>query len=63
MLGGALAVAFVALTLIDFRASVAVTIFELVLGGAGGHWVDFGSLSGRIFLISVVTFPGGPGST
>ena len=55
VLAGALAVAFVALTLIDFRASVAVTIFELVLGGAGGHWVDFGSLSGRIFLISVVT--------
>ena len=55
LLGGALAVAFVVLTLIDFRASVAVTIFELVLGGAGGHWVDFGSLSGRIFLISVVT--------
>ena len=55
MLGGVLAVAFVALTLIDFRASVAVTIFELVLGGAGRHRVDFGSLSGRIFLISVVT--------
>ena len=54
-LGCVLAIAFVALTLIDFRASVAVTIFELVLGGAGGHWVDFGSLSGRIFLISVVT--------
>lgn len=54
-LGGVLAVAFVALTLIDFRASVAVTIFELVLGGAGGHWIDYGALSGRIFLITVVT--------
>jgi hypothetical protein len=54
-LGGVLAVAFVALTLVDFRASVAVVIFELVLGGAGGHWLDYGSLSGRIFLISVVT--------
>ena len=54
-LGGVLAVAFIALTLIDFRASVAVTIFELVLGGAGGHWIDYGSLSGRIFLITVVT--------
>lgn len=53
--GGVLAVAFVALALIDFRSSVAVTIFELVLGGAGGHWIDYGSLSGRIFLISVVT--------
>ena len=55
VLGGVLAVAFVALALIDFRLSVAVTIFELVLGGAGGHWIDYGSLSGRIFLITVVT--------
>jgi hypothetical protein len=54
-IGGILVVAFIALALIDFRASVAVTIFELVLGGAGGHWVDHGSLSGRIFLIAVVT--------
>src|SRR3954452_8542955 len=55
VLGGVLAVAFIALALIDFRLSVAVTIFELVLGGAGGHWIDYGSLSGRIFLITVVT--------
>jgi hypothetical protein len=55
LLGGVLAVAFIALALIDFRLSVAVTIFELVLGGAGGHWIDYGPLSGRIFLISVVT--------
>jgi hypothetical protein len=55
LLGGVLAVAFIALALIDFRLSVAVTIFELVLGGAGGHWVDYGPVSGRIFLISVVT--------
>ncbi|HJU37612.1 MAG TPA: carbohydrate binding domain-containing protein [Gaiellaceae bacterium] len=55
VLGGVLVVAFIALTLVDFRASVAVTIFELVLGGAGGHWIDYGSLSGRIFLIFVVT--------
>jgi hypothetical protein len=54
-LGGVLVVAFIALALVDFRASVAVTIFELVLGGAGGHWIDHGSLSGRIFLIAVVT--------
>jgi O-antigen ligase len=54
-LGGVLAVAFVALALIDFRSSVAVTLFELVLGGAGGHWIDYGPVSGRIFLISVVT--------
>lgn len=54
-IGAVFAVAFVGLALVDFRASVAVTIFELVLGGAGGHWIDHGSLSGRIFLISVVT--------
>jgi O-Antigen ligase len=54
-LGVILAVAFIALTLLDFRASAAVVIFELVLGGAGGHWIDYGSLSGRIFLISIVT--------
>lgn len=58
VLGGVLVVAFIALTLIDFRLSVAVTIFELVLGGAGGHWIDYGSLSGRIFLIAVVTLRG-----
>ena len=45
VLGGVLAVAFIALALLDFRLSVAVTIFELVLGGAGGHWIDYGSLS------------------
>jgi len=55
LLGGVLAVGFIALALIDFRLSVAVTIFELVLGGAGGHWLDYGPVSGRIFLISVVT--------
>ena len=55
VLAGVLAVGFIALTLVDFRLSVAVTIFELALGGAGGHWVDYGSLSGRLFLISVVT--------
>jgi hypothetical protein len=54
-IGGIFAVSFVALALIDFRASVAVTIFELVLGGAGGHWIDQGQLTGRIFLITVVT--------
>jgi hypothetical protein len=46
---------FVVLALIDFRASVAVTTFELVLGGAGGHWIEHGQLTGRIFLIAVVT--------
>jgi hypothetical protein len=59
LLGGVLAVAFIALALLDFRLSVAVTIFELVLGGAGGHWIDYGPVSGRIFLISVVTLRAG----
>jgi hypothetical protein len=59
VLGGVLAIAFIALALVDFRLSVAVTIFELVLGGAGGHWIDYGSLSGRIFLITVVTLRAG----
>lgn len=50
------AVAFVALTFVDFRAGVAVAIFELVLGGAGGRWVDYGGgLTGRIFMDAVVT--------
>jgi hypothetical protein len=55
-LGGVLVVAFIALTLVDFRASVAVAIFELVLLGAGGRWIDYGGgLTGRIFLDAVVT--------
>ena len=55
-LAGILAVAFIALALVDFRASVAVAIFELVLLGAGGRWIDYGGgLTGRIFLDSVVT--------
>jgi hypothetical protein len=55
-LGGVLAVSFIALALIDFRASVAVAIFELVLLGAGGRWIDYGGgLTGRIFLDAVVT--------
>jgi hypothetical protein len=49
------AVAFVLLTLVDFRASVGVAVFELVLGGAGGRWIDFGGgLTGRIFMDAVV---------
>ena len=50
------AAAFVVLTLVDFRASVGVAIFELVLGGVGGRWIDFGGgLTGRIFMDAVVT--------
>ncbi len=49
------AVAFVALTILDFRASVGIAIFELVLGGAGGRFTDYGGgLTGRIFMDGVV---------
>ncbi len=55
-LGGVLAVSFIALALVDFRSSVAVAIFELVLLGAGGRWIDYGGgLTGRVFLDAVVT--------
>jgi hypothetical protein len=47
--------AFVGLALVDFRAAVAVAVFELVLAGAGGSWTSYGAhLSGRIFLDGVV---------
>lgn len=50
-----LPLAFVGLTLVDFRASVAVAAFELVLGGASGSWTSYGAhLTGRIFLDVVV---------
>ncbi len=50
-----LPVCFICLSIVDFRASVAIAVFELVLGGAGGRWVEYGStLSGRIFLDGVV---------
>ena len=50
-----LPLAFVGLALVDFRAAVAVAVFELVLGGAGGGWATYGAhLTGRIFLDGVV---------
>jgi O-Antigen ligase len=50
------AAAFVVLTLVDFRASVGVAIFELILGGAGGRWTDYGGgLTGRVFIDAVVS--------
>ena len=50
------ALVFVVLALVDFRASVGVVIFELVLGGAGGRWTDYGGgLTGRVFIDVVVT--------
>jgi hypothetical protein len=47
--------AFVGLSIVDFRAAVAVAVFELVLAGAGGRWAYYGGgLSGRILLDGVV---------
>jgi hypothetical protein len=47
--------AFVGLSIVDFRASVAIAVFELVLGGASGSWTTYAPhLSGRIFLDGVV---------
>jgi hypothetical protein len=50
-----LVLSFIALSIVDFRASVAVAIFELVLAGTGGQWTYIaGGVSGRIFLDAVV---------
>ena len=50
-----LVVSFVALAVVDFKASVAIAIFELVLAGTGGQWVYIrGGLTGRTFLDAVV---------
>ena len=47
--------AFVGLSIVDFRASVAIAVFELVLAGASGSWTTYAPhLSGRIFLDGVV---------
>ena len=46
---------FVGLSIVDFRASVAIAVFELVLGGASGSWTEYGTrLSGRLLLDGVV---------
>lgn len=50
-----LVLSFIALAVVDFRACVAIAIFELVLAGAGGHWTRVpGNISGRNFLDAVV---------
>jgi hypothetical protein len=50
-----LVLSFIALSIVDFRASVAIAVFELVLAGAGGHWTSLpGNVSGRNFLDAVV---------
>ncbi|MGA9762548.1 MAG: hypothetical protein WBQ14_09005 [Gaiellaceae bacterium] len=47
--------AFVGLSIVDFRASVAIAVFELVLGGTSGSWITYAPhLSGRILLDGVV---------
>lgn len=51
-----LALSFVCLSIVDFRASVAIAIFELVLAGAGGHWASYPlGITGRILLEGVIT--------
>jgi hypothetical protein len=51
-----LVASFVALTIVDFRTSVSIVLFELVLAGAGGHWTLFpGEVTGRAFLEGTVT--------
>ena len=46
---------FVGLSIVDFRASVAIAVFELVLCGTSGGWVEYGThLSGRVLLDGVV---------
>jgi hypothetical protein len=50
-----LVLSFIALSIVDFRASVAIAVFDLVLAGAGGHWTNLpGNISGRNFLDMVV---------
>jgi O-antigen ligase/polysaccharide polymerase Wzy-like membrane protein len=47
---------FVALAIVDFRASVAIAVLELAVYGAGGHWTQFaGAIPGRITLDAIVT--------
>lgn len=50
-----LAVAFLALALIDLRAAVALAVLELALAGASGRWTVYpANVSGRIVLDAVV---------
>jgi hypothetical protein len=50
-----LLVGFAALTVIDFRAAVAVVVLELALGGASGGWTMFpGMITGRLMLDATV---------
>src|SRR5665811_1475258 len=50
-----LVISFIALAVVDFRAVVAIAIFELVLAGTGGQWTYItGGVSGRNFLDAVV---------
>lgn len=54
-----LVVGFGALTLIDYRAALAIAVLELACGGASGHWTVFpGGVSGRIMIDSLVLLRG-----
>jgi hypothetical protein len=51
-----LVASFVWLTVVNFRASVAIVIFELAIAGVGGYWTMFpGEIAGRVFLEGTVT--------
>ena len=51
----ALALAFAALALVDFRAAVAVAVIELAVGGASGGWTRLpGGWSGRHLIDGIV---------
>jgi hypothetical protein len=44
------------LVVVDFRAAVAIALFELVLTGAGGQWARYGGgVTGRHVLIAALT--------
>jgi O-antigen ligase/polysaccharide polymerase Wzy-like membrane protein len=51
-----LVASFIWLTAVNFRASVAIVLFELALAGVSGHWTMLpGGVAGRVFLEATVT--------
>ena len=51
-----LVASFICLTVVNFRASVAIVVFELSLAGVSGHWTMLpGGIAGRVFLEATVT--------
>jgi hypothetical protein len=50
----ALVASFVTLSVLDLRLAVLAALFEFALGGAGGDWTRFGSVSGRIVIDAIL---------